>query len=257
MGRLGPRHAALQRGGCKSHERGLGPSRGKPVLWARTGVRPCAGTVADLGSRPDQTALWVSGSSYGPQGPAETCESGQDRQDGPPQASASMNTMGCWNSGSSGPDSDGSWTFVTGALPSLHWDQGQAGGLLSPSQASLKIGAGDKGSPWGLGIGCWLPRGLARADHPPSIITRVLCFFFSRLSWAFWLLLLDKCFLFPSRQGWSRMGGGFREAGQGKPKNLCFPSADSPNPSHRNQTRDPPPPLRVEAWERGRLAFRW
>lgn len=73
---------------------------GKGALWARTGVRPCAGTLADLGSRPDQTALWVSGSSYGPRGPAETCESGQD---GPPQASASFNKVGCWGSGSSGP----------------------------------------------------------------------------------------------------------------------------------------------------------
>lgn len=152
------------------------------MLWARTGVRPCAGTLADLGSRPDQTALRVSGSCYGPRGPEETCESGQDSAG---WASPGLSFPSIkWGAGAvaltrePAPDSDGSGTYFTGALLSLHWDQGQAGGLLSPSQASLRIGAGDKGSPWGLGIRCWLPRGLGRPDPPPSIITRALCFFF-------------------------------------------------------------------------------
>ena len=88
---------------------------------------------------------------------------------------------------------------------------------------------------------------------------------FSRLGWAFWLLLLEKCFLFPSCWGQRARGWGFREVGRGgrgsliKSLVLPFQASALPNPSAKNQMGEPPhpTPTQLDAWERGRLAFRW
>lgn len=87
------------------------------MLWARTGVRPHVVTLADLGSRPDHTGLWVSASSYGPGSQKRLVSWGRTVQDGAredlgsilgqalglPRPWLPINKMRCWSSGSTNP----------------------------------------------------------------------------------------------------------------------------------------------------------
>lgn len=175
-----------------------------------------------------------------------------------------------WGAGavaSSGP-CHGPWTLKTGALQSLQeWDQRQAGGCLSPSRASsMRTPVETKGAPppfrlaWGSGGGPPAALGGQTTLPNPSPWGS------SRLSWAVWLLLLEQCFLFPSCQGQRVMGWGFREAGQGvgwggkhNPVPACCLSKPWTllTPLPRTRQENPPTPTWLDAWERGRLAFRW
>ena len=115
-------HTSLQmrdcgpdKGEAGSHtEEGSGPEGARVcVLWARTGMRPCAGTWAHLGSRPDPAARWGSTSSCGPRQAEESCGPGQDSAGwgegrsglclgpglGPPQAPVPTNKTPRWSSG--------------------------------------------------------------------------------------------------------------------------------------------------------------
>lgn len=51
---------ALCRGEVAVTWKRLRPSMGKAVLWARTGDETKHRTLADLGSRSDPTAVWMS-----------------------------------------------------------------------------------------------------------------------------------------------------------------------------------------------------
>lgn len=111
------------------------------------------------------------------------------------------------------------------------------------------------------------PRGPGWAAQPPQSIT--LGFFQARLGFLasppgkmFFVPIL----LGPEGEGVGLQGGGAgREVGRGgrgsliKSLVLPFQASALPNPSAKNQMGEPPhpTPTQLDAWERGRLAFRW